>query len=346
MNKFGKILSLYMVVFLLIAVPAFSEAPGLDDLKEKVDVFTDSLAHSLPFNSTMGLNWSDAYIGKLSLIPPAFHIGIGATFGFTTMDIGSLNGLLNMFGVHDFDALDAGGFALPGYTVEIRLGGIIFPFDVGFKFGYFSLTQDFVNGLFQTDIPDLTMDYMLIGGDIRYALLDGKKFPLKFSIGGGFNYLKGGLSMSVPADNLSFMITDDRILYMPPPALGLNWETKTLDFKAQASFKILLLTPYIGIGASHAWSNAGYDVKSEIKVKDAAGNDVPLDDDTKNLIEAAGISGVDGNGFSQINEVTGWSFRAFGGVSINLPLIKFDITGMFDFISKCYGITFGVRLQI
>jgi len=345
MNKFGKILFLNAVILLLIAMPAFSEIPGLDDLKEKADVFTDSLARSLPFNSAMGLNWSDAYIGKLSLFPPAFHFGIGLTVGFTTMDIGSMSGLLNMFGVHNFDNIDVGGFSLPGYTIEARIGGIIFPFDAGFKFGYINLTPEFLNALVKTDIPDLTMNYMLIGGDIRYALLDGKKFPFKFSIGGGFNYLKGGMSMSVPAGNLSFQITDDRILYIPPPELGLNWESKSLDFKAQASLKILVLTPYIGVGASHAWSSAGYDLKSEINVKDEAGNDIPLDD-AKSLIEAFGISGVDGNGFSQINEAMGWSFRAFGGVSINLPLIKFDLTGMYDFISKCYGLTLGIRLQI
>jgi len=351
MNKIGKILCLYAVIFLLIAVPAFSQIPdvpkmpGLEDLQKTADDFTKALSQSLPFNSAMGLNWSDAYIGQLIALPP--HLGIGVTTGFTTMNFGSLNGLLEMFHVPLPDKINIGGFALPGYTIEARLGGLILPFDIGAKFGYLHFTPDLVNGLLKTGIPDFSMDYLLIGGDIRYALLDGKKFPLKFSIGGGFNYLKGGIAMPVPGmDNLSFKITDNRTLNIPTPELGINWETKSLDLKAQASLKILVITPYIGVGASYAWSNAGYGIKSNINVTDDNGNPVDLSS-AKELIEGFGISGIDENGFSNVNEtLPGWSFRAFGGFSINLPFIKFDLTGMYDILSQCYGLTFGIRLQI
>ena len=353
MNKIGKILSIYTVILLLIAMPVFSDIPdipdmptfGLEDLKEKVNAFTDSLAHSLPFNASMGLNWSDAYIGQLFALPP--HIGIGVSTGFTTMNFGSLNGLLNMFNVPLPEKVNIGGFSLPGYTVETRIGGLFLPFDIGAKFGYLHFTPELINGLLKTDIPDFTMDYLLIGGDIRYALIKGKTFPFKLSIGGGFNYLKGGMSMPVPGmDNISFKITDDRILNIPAPKLGLNWETKALDFKAQASIKLLVITPYVGAGASYAWSNAGYDVTSKINVVDENGDPVTLDENTTKLLEGFGISGIGENGFSHINELSGWSFRAFGGFSINLPFIKFDLTGLYDFLSECYGFTVGIRLQI
>jgi len=347
MKKIGKILCLFAVLFLL-ALPAFAEM-GLGDLKDKVDEFTGELANSLPFNSTMGLNWSDAYIGQLFALPP--HLGIGFTTGFTTMNFGSLNGLLNMFDIHEFDELtdkmNVGGFTLPGYTIDARIGGFILPFDIGFKFGYLKLNPEFLNGLLKTDIPDFNMDYLIIGGDLRYAILDGKKFPLKLSVGAGFNYLKGGMSMPVPGGaDLSFKIGDSgNTLHIPNPTLGLDWETKSLDFKAQASIKLLIFTPYIGIGATHAWSRAGYGIKSDINVKDSDGNEVDIDD-VRNLIESFGIEGVSTDGFSHYDEVKGWSFRTFGGLSINAPFVKFDLTGMYDFISKCYGLTFGIRLQI
>jgi hypothetical protein len=342
MNKFRKILSLYAVIFLLIAVPAFSDMPdfGLDDLKKTVGDFSGALANSLPFNSTLGLNWSDAYIGQFLALPP--HFGIGFATGFTTMDYGSLGGLLHIFGVTALDELNT-GLPLPAYTIEARIGGFVLPFDLGFKVGVLDLNPDLLNFLLGTDIPDFKMDYLLIGGDLRYSLIKGKSSPFKVSIGAGFNYLKGGMSMPVGKD-LSFNIPDNQILYIPAPKLGLNWQTKSLDFKAQASLKILLLTPYIGIGASHAWSSSGYGITSKINVKDENGDDVDLGD-VKSKIEEFGISGISDNGFSQIKEVAGWSFRTFGGFSINLPLVKFDLTGMYDFISKCYGFTFGTRLQ-
>jgi len=369
MNKIGKILCLYAIIFLLIAIPAFSQTSSLSDLQETVNSFSEALAKSLAFNSTMGLNWSDAYIGKLFNLPP--HLGVGVTAGFTTIDFSSMNDLLSMFDVSLPDSVNMGGFPLPGYTLEARIGGFLLPFDIGVKFGYLNLTADTLNGLLQTDIQDFTMDYMLIGADIRYAIIGGKNSlknsgknngknegknsvkkggketsPFKLSIGVGYNYLKGGIGMQVPgATPLTFNFTDQsnvsHTLNIPAPNLGLNWQTQSLDFKAQASLKIAIVTPYIGVGASYAKSSAGYNVNSNITVD---GN--PLDDNMKQIIKNFGINGIDDNGFSQTNEVTGWSFRAFGGLSINVPFVKFDLTGMYDFISQGYGITFGIRFQI
>jgi hypothetical protein len=346
MRKYSKIIALYTVIFLLIAVPAFSQIPdfGLDDLEKTVNDFTKLMANSLPFNSTMGLNWSDAYIGQFLSMPP--HFGIGLTTGFTTMNFGSLNELLSMFGTSLPDGVDIGGFPLPGYTIDARIGGFVLPFDIGFKLGILNLNPDFLNSLIDIGIPEFNMNYMLIGGDIRYALVEGTVIPFKVSVGAGFNYLKGGVSLQVPINSLSFSITNDRILNIPAPELGLNWETKSLDFKAQASFKIIILTPFIGFGISHAWSNAAYGITSNINVTDENGVAVPLDSDIIKLIESFGISGIGTDGFSQNNEVTGWSFRTFGGFSISPPFAKFDFIGMYDFISGCYGFTIGTRFQI
>jgi hypothetical protein len=346
MKKFSKILAIYTVILLLIAVPAFSQMPesGLDELENTVNDFTKALANSLPFNSSMGLNWSDAYIGQLVSKPP--HFGIGITTGFTTMDFGALSELLDKFGTSLPDGVNIGGFPLPGYTIDARIGGFVLPFDIGFKLGILNLNPDFLNSLIDTGIPDFNMNYLLIGGDFRYALVEGKSNPFKLSVGAGFNYLKGGVSLKMPMDTVSFSITDDRTLNIPAPEIGLNWETKSLDFKAQASFKVLIFTPFLGFGASHAWSNAGYEVSSDINVTDENGVSVPLDDDIIQMIESFGIRGVSSGGFSQNNEVTGWSFRAFGGFSISPPVVKIDFIGMYDFISGCYGLTIGTRFQL
>jgi len=333
MNKLGKTLCLFTVIFLLLAIPAFSQS--LDELQKTVNAFSSSLAQSLPFNSTIGLNWSDAHIGQLLSVPP--HFGIGITTGFTTMNFGSINSLLKMFNSSLPNNLNIGGFPLPAYTLDARIGGFLLPFDIGVKFGYLQLGE----GL----IPNFNLDYLLVGGDIRYALIGGKKSisPLKVSVGVGFNYLKGGIGMPVPGTNdITFTYGGTHSLKITKPELGLNWETKSLDFKAQASLKLLIITPYIGVGASHAWSSAGYGVKSKITVD---GHD-PTPSEIDTIKNTFGISNIDKDGFSQINEETGWNFRAFGGLSINLPIVKFDLTGMYDFNSQCYGATFGIRLQL
>jgi len=347
----NKIFCLFAVIFLLIAVPVFSDTPdmpGLEDLEKTMGDFSSSLAKSLPFNSTIGLNWSDAYIGQLLAKPG--HWGIGITAGFTTMNFDSINGLLNMFQAPLPEKLNVGGLSIPGYTIDARIGGFGIPFDFGVKLGYLNINSDLINEFSKTEMNGFNMDYMLIGGDIRFALIDGKKNPFKLSVGAGFNYLKGGLAMPIPGTaDISFTfptgLTESLTLKVPRPDVGLHWETKSLDFKAQASFKLLVITPYIGIGASHAWSSVGYDVSSEVEVKDESGNKVPLDKDTKALIKAYGIDGIDDKGFSQVNEVTGWSFRTFGGFSLNIAIIKLDFTGMYDITNKCFGFTFGTRLQ-
>jgi len=349
MKKIAKILCLFTVIFLLFAIPAFSQTSGLSDLQKTANDFSNALAKSLAFNSTMGLNWSDAHIGKLITVPP--HLGIGITTGFTTMDFGSMNNLLDMFNVSLPSSVNIGGFPLPGYALEARIGGFFLPFDIGVKFGYLKLNSGFLNGLLQTNIPDFNMDYMLVGADIRYAIIGGKKVtsPFKLSIGVGYNYLKGGIGMQVPGTPLSFSFNDPSssdtyTLTIPTPTLGLNWQTQSLDFKVQASFKVAIVTPYLGAGASYAKSSAGYNLTSTLKAK-KNGSDVSIDS-VKSLMEGYGINGITDEGFSQINEVTGWSFRTFGGLSINAPFVKFDFTGMYDFISQGYGVTFGIRFQI
>jgi len=307
------------------------------------------MANSLPFNSTMGLNWSDAYIGLFfPSLPP--HLGLGFSTGYTTMDFGSMNGLLDMFDVNLPGNLNFGGFPLFGYTVEARVGGIILPFDVGLKFGFMEFSPDFLNniGLGIPGFKDFSMDYMLLGADLRYAVVKSKVSPFKVSIGAGFNYLKGGMSIGIPGTNslqYDYSVNgDDKILKLTQPRLGLDWSTKSLDFKAQASVSLLIFTPYLGIGASHAWSNAGYGIKSELL--DENDDPIVLDAATKDALAAYGLGGISANGFSHYNDVTGWSFRTFGGFSINLPFVKLDFTGMYDFLSGCYGVTFGTRFQL
>jgi hypothetical protein len=316
------------VLCLLVPVPAVSQSiiPSLGDIQKNVDNFSEKLALSLPFNAAMGLNWADAHIGQFLGLPP--HFGVGVSMGFTTIDGGSMGDLLHRFNI-DLP-IDIGGYPIPGYAVEGRIGGFVLPFDVGLKFGYLPIKPE-----------NLELDYFLIGGDVRYALLKETLVLPAISVGMGYNYLNGGLAIKIGEDR-SFSYKDisggDQTLTLSAPKVGLLWETSGLDFKAQISKSFLVITPYLGIGLSHAWSRAGYEVQTTLSGADL--------DKIKKIMGNYGITDITANGLSSIVEITGWSGRLFGGLSFNLPLFKIDLTGMFNFADARYGVALGLRFQV
>jgi len=331
----GKIAIVCVILVLSIAAPVFSE--GLDmpitDLKNIMDEFTNNLAGSLPFNSTIGLNWSDAYIGNF----PRF--GVGLSLGLTTMDLGSFGELLDVFAGKVPDTFapvlpdwvsDFGGFPIPAYAVEARIGGFVLPFDIGVKFGYMPITIDI--------LPKF--DYLLIGGDVRFAVLKGNVILPTISVGVGFNYLSGALGMTVGTPR-TFSGEVDGTNYtatMKAPEITVDWSTASLDFKAQISKSFLIVTPYLGIGASTGWSKAGVNVKMETET---SGNL----EDLQKIFEEIGID-IKETGFSSESDpINGWSLRVFGGLTFNITVIRIDLTGFYNFDDK-YGITLGARVQL
>jgi hypothetical protein len=303
----------------------------LVDLQKNVDAFSSKLADSLPFNASMGLNWSDAYIGKFLDLPP--HFGVGISGGITSLDSVAFGDLLDNFGV----SLPLDQMLLPAYVVEGRLGGFFLPFDVGVKFG----------ALPQVDFGDrLKIDYLLAGADVRFAVMEGNLILPKLSVGVGFNFLKSMLTAPL-GSGVSFNVASKSLELSQPEAV-FSWETKSIDLKAQLSKSFAIITPYVGLGASYAWSSAGYSVDSKLKYGGQAVDSSAISE-IKDTLANAGVQGLDNinaNGFSSIINVEGWAFRAFGGISLNVLLIRFDLTGMYNFADSNYGVTLGVRVQI
>jgi hypothetical protein len=334
MKKMQKILGLVLGMALCGAAPLFPQ--NLAKLQEAAGDFSKALAQSLPFNATLGLNWSDAYIGKFfPSLPP--HFGVGVALGYTTMDFEAFNGLVKQFNLSVPGGFDLGQMALPAYVTEARIGGFLLPFDVGLKFGAFENLGD----------SSAAVDYLLAGGELRYAVIDGKESLVlpNVSVGVGLNYLSGSFTGSKSSLNFSLEpgILPNDVLPLTDLVVGLQWETLALDFKAQISKSFLILTPYIGFGASHAWSQAGYTVEATIP-----GLSGTQKSGINNALQDAGLEGIDfgGKGFSTIFEETGWSFRTFGGLSVNLALFRLDLTGLFNFADSNYGVTLGGRFQL
>ncbi|MDR2418538.1 MAG: hypothetical protein LBD79_05745 [Treponema sp.] len=354
--KLNKVFSLILGMGLFV-FPVFSQTTLLTDLQTRVNEFSESLVKSLPFNAAIGLNWSDAYIGKVfPSLPP--HFGVGVSAGMTSMEIDAFKGLLDMF---DAGALGSVGdltfMPVPAYATEARVGGVFLPFDLGFKFGI--LPENSLS------LGNVKLSYTLLGASLRIAplelLLSGNPLLLvlpNISVGVGVNYLSGGIGdISIgKAINFSFTLpgkeSNSYTLGLSEPKLGLSWETTALDFTLQASKNLLVITPYIGVGVSRATSKAGYGVTTKVKyTENSIDKELTTDAELKNLrdkLESARLGGidVDANGFESIIENSGVSFRAFGGLSFNIAVIKIDLTGMFNFTDQNWGVSLGTRFQL
>jgi hypothetical protein len=349
MKNTVKTMLICMVIFLIAASPVFSQNT-LDSLKTYTDAFIDDLSKSLPFYSTIGLNWSDAYIGKS---PTGLGFGVGVTAGFTTIDFSSVNNILNRFKVNipvkNASSFENMGLPFPGYTGEFRIGGIGVPLDFGIKFSYIS--PNFFGSFMDSfsNKPSFNYNHMLIGADVRFGAVDIKVFPLKFSAGIGFNYLKGGIKATVPTENASFTFKDnlgmDYTITPDAPELGLDWSTFNMELKTQASFPLKVITPYLGLGLGYASTETGYRVSSKISITDKAGNSVPLSS-IENTLKNNGLTGVSDTGFETIKRVHSFTMRGFGGFSVNMALVRLDFTGMYNLLNSNFGASLGLRFQM
>ncbi len=314
-----------------------ADETSLNGVQSAFDTFSTALTKSLPFGATVGLNWSDAYIGQLIGTPP--HFGVGASAGFTTMDVKAVQGLLDVFGVKQKIPF----MPLPAYTVEGRIGGFGFPFDIGVKFGMLRNMD-----MSKVVSDGFKFDYLLAGGDIRYALLKENAALPNVSVGLGVSHLRGGVS--VPFGNgMSFSFTDlsnvSHTISVDKPTARLSWQTTVVELKAQVSKTFLIFTPYLGAGLSYGWSETGYEVKAGLSYD---GKPATITPDQIATIKSAvpGLNNVSTDGFSTKKSMSAFGFRLFGGLSFNLAVIRIDLTGMFNVRDKNWGATAGLRFQL
>jgi len=315
---------------LALTIPSsFAQSVDISDITSSMDEFAEVLAPALPLNSAIGLNWSNAYIGQLLGIPP--HFGVGTVTGFTTIKAETFGTLLGQLGYPEFDL---GVIPIPVAAVEARIGGFLLPFDLGLKVG---LIPDSVGESLSDLAGGLDVDYLLVGADLRYALLKGNILLPTVSLGVGFNYMKGGLSASI-GDDQDFSYAGYNIT-ATAPKVGLDWESQSFDVKAQISKGLLIFTPYLGVGASYSTSSAGYYVTSDL------GGDY---DEFKAALEAANLPiDITENGFESTKTIENvFSARVFGGVSLNILVLRLDFSGLYNVLDGSYGASIGARIQL
>jgi len=195
---------------------------------------------------------------------------------------------------------------LPNFAIEGRIGGFLLPFDIGLRGGLLPELQ----------LNDVTIGYMNFGADVRYALLKGNLAMPSVSVGLGYYYTSGSVSyMFDPNDLVDFNYPGAEEPNLPDQELAIDFSTQVIEAKAQISKGLIIATPYLGAAASLSMSEATYKLINQTKTVSTA-DDPQL------------------------------GMRIYGGTSFNLLLLKIDLTGMYNILSRNWGANLGARIQL
>ncbi len=317
----------------LIAASAASAGPLslYSTVKGDFEGFAGDVSKSLPFASTMGLNWSSAYIGKL----PNFGVGLSA--GIAMVPTTSIAALASQLGAtslaSDLERYQHLGLPLPAALAELRVGGLVLPFDLGFKVGFIpgaaKLSAFLPHGM--------SVSYLLVGVEARYQLVNEGFWIPQVSVGLGYNHYQGGLVIPTGSGSVTVAsLPDGSSLVFTDPDINFNWSSNSVDATIEVSKTLFyLLTPYLGAGLSLGWSSAGGGLSSPVSWNGPGA--AQIDQYFTNLTN---------NAFTISAASTNLVPRLYGGFSVNLFVVRVDLTGMYNLSDGLLGATLGTRLQL
>jgi hypothetical protein len=97
---------LFIMISLFIAVYSVF-AVDMKDVAQNGSKFKESAISSLPLSASMGLNWSDAYIGQILSRKP--HFGVGMSIGLTPSGADDYKNILKSLGAKEGSEISSMG---------------------------------------------------------------------------------------------------------------------------------------------------------------------------------------------------------------------------------------------
>ena len=270
---------------------AFSaEDFDISTVNDGIDDFASELGFSVPQAAVQQNVYAEAFIGKIfPAVPPHFAVGIDA--GLTHLNTSGLAKAADELGISGVK----NDLYLPVFNADVRIGGVIFPFDVGLSF----MTLDV--GKLNTMDVDFTAEYTTFAIDARYALLeDGLLLPA-VSVGAGYSVNKGSFGASNSTAEAS-----------------VDFSVHTLYAQVQASKTINIpvvrigFTPFIGLRGLISNYTNDWSWKLKGAYVDAVNNL------GKNIATS-------GNGTASSDGFGGFQPQIYGGIGLNLGF--FQLTG-------------------
>ncbi|MCR5217497.1 hypothetical protein [Treponema sp.] len=222
-------------------------------IRDGMNDFASTLLVAAPQSAVQQNVWSDAYIGKFFPSLP-MHFGVGLSLGGTKLDMSGLKAAAKSFesaaksatGSNvDFGTIPS-SFFLPTISIDARIGGIIFPFDIGVSF---MMTNPSLTGVNFDDPDSITdasqamtfswmgfdgsLDYITFGLDARYAIWEGNLLLPKLSVGAGYVYTRGQVGVTSSESNTK-------------ANLDLSYSTHVIFLETQVSKNFLVATVFAG----------------------------------------------------------------------------------------------------
>ncbi len=319
-----KLLSVAFVS-LAVGVAPLLAAPTITDLTNGLDTFTTDVPKSLPFAAGSGIDWSTAYIGNLINTDfPFVHFGLGGNMGFTSIPGDAIKPLISGLG----QSYSGSFLPLPFASINGRIGGLVLPFDVGFKVG-------FIPSVFST-VDGYKLTYSTFGMDVRYSVIKSDIVLPDVIVGVGVSGMSAGVSKSYGSGVTYTESSTGDQLNVAAPKLSIDLKSMEYEVKAQVSKGFVFLTPYLGLGVGYGTGNAKAGVQSTVT---ATGS--------KTVAQWASAYGLDVNstGFSKSKDAGGINSRIYGGTSIDMLALKVDLQGEYSILDGAFGGSIGARLQ-
>ncbi len=311
-HKKAYIVLLILLFFTTMRATAFTFI--LEDLEAGIDTFTKDLAESAPVTQTAQNQWAMSYIGNI--YPNGPHLGLGLNASAATLDMTGITSTIESLGLSNPlpSLFGDNKLVFPSVTVDVRLGGFILPFDIGFTI--LSLDSSPIDNITKNALSNMgiSVKYLAVGGDIRYAVMQDGPLNSMLSINAGFYYTGGKLGFKL-----------DEV------GAALNFATSTFTLGVQATAKFLVFVPYIGTRLLFTATNIDYTI-------------------TPNWSKILG-SGTSTDGFPE--NITGESKtklqfypQFYTGFALDLAVVDITLGISYTFISNVVGANCSFRFSI
>lgn len=283
--------------------PVTDAEDGLNDLSE-------NLVRVVPDSQMQQNVWAKAWLGE------ALHIGGGLNAGLSFISIGSLIDAAEALGVDTSNVPSSLPF--PTLTADIRASFPFMPLDVGLTFSV--LDTDKLSGLSHA-LDNFGLGFYNMGFDFRYPLIRHGPLNSVLSLGGGFYYSKGDISVS--GKNA---------------AVAMNYKASTFKINAQYSLDLAAVVPFVGARVSFTQASADWKIDVDWdRIYTAEAGLVGLAQKWGVLPKK--FSGSSSSGFTD-------SIRPqlYGGVGLELFHVNLTASGCFDINSRVPSVAFSARI--